>query len=263
MSDIAQLFDDGQAYERLMGRWSQLVGRQFLDWLGQPNGLRWVDIGCGNGAFTEALIERCAPASVAAIDPSEGQIGFARSRPGAKVAEFRVGDAQALPYDSGSFDAAVMALVISFIPDPARAVREMARVVRPGGWAATYMWDFESNGAPIGPMYLALEAIGMPRSRPPNWQAASQQAMRGLWEGAGMQSVETRAIRIPVRFANFEDFWASNAVPVGPQGQAIAKLSAADRERLRDRLREQLPTGPDGRIAYEAYANAVKGRIAG
>ena len=78
-----------------------------------------------------------------------------------------------------------------------------------------------------------------------------------------MQSIETRAIRIPVSFANFEDFWASNAQPVGPQGQAIAKLSAADRERLRDRLRQQLPTAPDGRIAYEACANAVKGRISG
>jgi ubiquinone/menaquinone biosynthesis C-methylase UbiE len=263
MSDTAQLFNDGQAYERLMGRWSQIVGRQFLDWLGQPKGLRWLDVGCGNGAFTEVLIERCAPASVAAIDPSEGQIAFARSRPGAKLAEFRVGDAQSLPYGDAEFDVATMALVISFIPDPARAVREMARVVRSGGWAATYMWDFESNGAPIGPMYLALEAIGMPRSRPPNWQAASQQAMRGLWESAGMQSVETRAIRIPVSFANFEDFWASNAVPVGPQGQAIAKLSAADRERLRNRLREQLPTGQDGRITYEASANAVKGRVPG
>jgi len=49
MSDTA-LFTDGAAYERRMGRWSRLVGEVFLDWLAAPPGLRWVDVGCGNGA---------------------------------------------------------------------------------------------------------------------------------------------------------------------------------------------------------------------
>ena len=145
MSDAGQLFDDGQAYERLMGRWSRLVGEQFLDWLDLPKGLRWLDAGCGNGAFTETLIERCAPSTVAAIDPSEGQLAYARTRPGTTMAQFHVGDAQALPFDDDSFDAATMALVMAFLPDAAKAVAELARVVRPGGWVATYMWDIPAE----------------------------------------------------------------------------------------------------------------------
>src|SRR6202040_2616502 len=110
-----------------------IVGEVFLDWLAVPNGLRWIDVGCGNGAFTEVLIARCAPSAVTAVDPSEGQLSFARTRPATKLAQFRIGDAQALPFPDNSFDAASMALVITFLSDPAKAVAEMARVVRPGG----------------------------------------------------------------------------------------------------------------------------------
>ncbi len=122
MADQQIRFEDGAAYERMMGSWSRLVGDVFLDWLAPRPGLRWIDIGCGSGAFTERLIERCAPAEVQAIDPSEGQLAFARQRPAARVAEFRQGDAMALPFPDGKFDAAVMALVIFFVPDPARGV---------------------------------------------------------------------------------------------------------------------------------------------
>lgn len=100
----SEAFADGEAYERLMGRWSRPVGEQFLDWLDVPNGLRSLDVGCGNGAFTEALLARCAPRAVIAIDPSAGQISFARTRPAAKKKEFRVANAQALPFADDSFD---------------------------------------------------------------------------------------------------------------------------------------------------------------
>src|SRR5216684_2398081 len=101
-------FDDGAAYERMMGKWSRLAGEIFLDWLAPPAGLRWIDVGCGNGAFTELVVERCAPAEVHGIDPSEGQLAFARARGAARVAEFRQGDAIALPFPDNSFDLAVM-----------------------------------------------------------------------------------------------------------------------------------------------------------
>ena len=63
-------FDDGAAYERMMGIWSRIVGDVFLDWLGPRSGLQWIDVGCGNGAFTELIVARCAPAEVQGIDPS-------------------------------------------------------------------------------------------------------------------------------------------------------------------------------------------------
>ena len=104
-------FDDGAAYEEMMGVWSRLAGEIFLRWLSPPSGLRWIDIGCGNGAFTELLVERCSPVEVQGIDPSEGQLAFARTRPASRVAEFRQGGAMALPFSADRFDAAVMALV--------------------------------------------------------------------------------------------------------------------------------------------------------
>jgi SAM-dependent methyltransferase len=261
MSSTEKYFTDGEVYERLMGRWSRLVGQAFLDWLDVPKGLRWLDAGCGNGAFTEELIARCAPAHVSAVDPSDDQLAYARTRPGTEMAEFQVGDAQAMPFGDGAFDAAAMALVISFIPDPAKAVGEMARVVRPGGWVATYMWDLPGGGAPVNPIYAAMKSLGLPVPLPPTPAASRLDVMQSLWEKAGLEAIETRVIAISVAFASFDDFWDSNTVPVGPQGKMIAGMTPATREQLRSRLRELLPIAPDGSIAYKSFANAVKGRV--
>lgn len=259
MSEAENLFADGEAYERRIGRWSRVVGEAFIDWLAIPKGLRWLDVGCGNGAFTEVLIARCAPAAVSAIDPSEGQLSYARTRPSAKLAEFRVGDAQALPYPDRSFDAATMALVISFIPDPIKAATEMMRVVKPGGWVAGYMWDMPGGGIPLEPMYRALRSLCIAVSVP-GIEVSRRDKMREVWEKAGLQSIDTRVIRIPVVYSDFDDFWQSFSVPEGPSGQAIRKMSPLEIEQLKMRLRDQLPTGRDGQIVYEAFANAVSGR---
>ncbi len=256
------LFTDGAAYERLMGRWSRLVGETFLDWLDVPPGLRWLDVGCGNGAFTELLIERSAPATATAVDPSADQLAYARTRPGAQAAQFHQGDAQALRFADREFDVAAMALVISFLPDPARAIAEMARVVRPGGTVATYMWDFDVGGVPVSPIYEALKSLGMPTSVP-NTVAGRRDVMQKLFEKAGLAAVETRVIRIRIVFADFDDFWDSKTVPVGPQGKHIASMSPAAREKLRVHLRERMPAAPDGRIVYESVANAARGRVPG
>ncbi len=152
-------FNDGAAYERGMGIWSRLAGDIFLDWLAPAPDLRWLDVGCGSGAFTEAVIQRFAPAEVQGVDPSEQQLAFARTR--SQGATFRQGDAMALPFPPDRFDAAVMALVIFFVPDPANGVAEMARVVRPGGLVATYSWDFAGGGFPFQPVHEALGTIGV------------------------------------------------------------------------------------------------------
>ena len=259
--DKTELFTDGEAYERMMGRWSRVVSETFFAWLDLPKGLRWLDVGCGNGAFTGEIIARCDPAKVVAIDPSEEQLAFARTRPGTKMAKFEAGDAHKLSFDDGTFDVAIMALVLAFLPDPAKAVAEMTRTVRPGGWVATYMWDLPNGGAPTSPIYAAIESLGLTVPFRPNYEASRLEAMRAFWEKAGLEAIETRVIRIPVRFANFDEFWDSKAVPVGPQGKVIAGMSAAAREQLRTRLREQLPAASDGHILYESLANAVKGRV--
>src|SRR5688572_7870242 len=166
-------FDDGAAYERWMGIWSRFAGEIFLDWLAPPSGLRWIDIGCGNGAFTELLVERCRPAEVLGIDPSEGQLAFARGRPAARLAKFRQGDAMALPFPDDAFDAAVMALVIFFVPDPAKGVAEMARVVRPGGLVTAYAWDMlAAGGFPYESLQAEMQAMGIAVPQAPSRDAS-------------------------------------------------------------------------------------------
>lgn len=260
MTDNAKLFNDGEAYERLMGRWSRLIGESFLDWLALPNGLRCLDVGCGNGAFTEVLIARGVAASVVGLDPSDGQIAFARERRGAKTAEFQVGDAQSLPFGDDSFDAALMALVISFIPDPVRAAAEMARVVRPGGWVATYMWDIPNGGLPIAPLYRAGKSLGLTTPGSADPAVSRREALEQLWHQTGLADIETQAFRTNVVYADFDDFWESNTIS-GPAGQWVRAMAPETREQLRARSREQVPIAADGGIRYEVLANAVKGRV--
>jgi ubiquinone/menaquinone biosynthesis C-methylase UbiE len=253
-------FNDGAAYERMMGVWSRLAGEVFLDWLAPPSGLRWIDIGCGNGAFTELLVERCAPVEVQGIDPSEAQLAFARSRPAARVAEFRNGSAMELPFADGSFDAAVMALVIFFVPDPSKGVAEMARVVRPGGTIAAYAWDILGGGFPLEPIRIEMQAMGVEIAQPPSPGASRMEALRELWRTAGLEGIETREITVRRSFEGFEDFWTTSRLS-SSMGPAIAAMAASDVEQLKARVRARLPAEAAGRLTCSARANAVKGRM--
>jgi SAM-dependent methyltransferase len=253
-------FDDGAAYERYMGEWSRLAGETFLDWLAPQSGLRWLDVGCGNGAFTEMLVGRCAPASVQGIDPSEGQLAFARTRTAARLAEFRRGDAMALPFSDDTFDAAVMPLVIFFVPDPAKGVAEMARVVRPGGAVTAYAWDMEGGGFPYESLQAEMRRLGVAVPAPPSPGASRIDAMWDLWAGAGLESVETREITVRRTFADFDDYWMTilGGASVGP---GLAAMASEDLALLKARMRARLPEDATGRITCSAWANAVKGHV--
>lgn len=190
MSEQPIRFDDGASYERMMGAWSRAVGDVFLDWLSPQPGRNWVDVGCGSGAFTELLCQRCAPASVRGIDPSEAQLVFARQRATTAAAVFQQGDAMALPFDAGRFDAAVMALVIFFVPEPAKGVAEMVRVVHPGGLVAAYAWDVLGGGAPLEPVWAALRAMGKTPTHPPSAWVSTLAALQKVWSEAGLERIE-------------------------------------------------------------------------
>ena len=254
-------FVDGAAYERYMGKWSQLAGESFLDWLAPQPGWRWLDVGCGNGAFTEMLVERCAPVSVQGIDPSEAQLAYARTRPASRVAEFRQGDAMAQPFPDDSFDVAVMPLVIFFVPDPARGVAEMARVVRPGGLVTAYAWDMRGGGFPYEALQVEMRRLGVAVPQAPSLDASRIDVLRDLWTGAGLDAVETRQIEVQRTFADFADYWTTilGGASVGP---GLAAMTSEDRALLEVRMHAHLPGDASGRITYSAAANLVKGCVA-
>jgi ubiquinone/menaquinone biosynthesis C-methylase UbiE/GNAT superfamily N-acetyltransferase len=254
-------FDDGAAYERYMGVWSQRVGDTFLDWLSPRPGLRWLDVGCGNGAFTETLISRCAPTHVAGIDPSEAQLAFARSREALRDADFRRGDAMALPFADNTFDIAIMPLVIFFVPEPARGVAEMTRVVSAGGSVTAYAWDMIGGGFPYAALHDEMRAMGIAVPTPPSPDASRVEALHDLWTAAGLESVEVRQMTVQRTFENFEDYWTT--VHGGPSvRRQLGEMPGKDRTQLRARMEEVLAADGDGRITCHATANAVRGRVA-
>jgi ubiquinone/menaquinone biosynthesis C-methylase UbiE len=253
-------FDDGAAYERMMGAWSKLAGEIFLDWLAPRTGLRWIDVGCGNGAFTELIVAKNAPAEVQGIDPSDGQLAYARTRGGTQMAEFRKGDAMALPFQGRAFDVAIMALVIFFVPEPAKGVAEMVRVVAPGGTVAAYAWDMAGGGFPLQPIQTELKAMGFSPVRPPSSDASKIEALQKLWSDAGLVDIETRRIDVQRSFVDFDDFWAAATLgaTIGP---LLASMPPDDVARIKTRVRVHLRADSAGRITYGAWANAIKGRV--
>jgi ubiquinone/menaquinone biosynthesis C-methylase UbiE len=253
-------FDNGAAYERYMGKWSQLVGEAFLDWLAPTPGLRWLDVGCGNGAFTEIFTQRCAPAEVAGIDPSDAVLAYARARPALHAARLLNGDAMALPFADDSFDVAVMPLVIFFVPEPARGVAEMARVVARGGFVTAYSWDMAGGGFPYRQVRDELAAMGFATPEAPSEDASRPEVMYQLWQQAGLVDLETQVFRVQRRFSDFDDYWAT--VQGGPRSSvALRALQPADVTELQSRLRRRLPADADGSITYAAHANAIRGRV--
>ena len=255
-------FDDGAAYEQAMGVWSRYAGEVFLDWLAPSPGWRWIDVGCGSGAFTALLMQRCAPADAQGVDPSEAQLVFARQRPEARGATFQVGDAMALPFPDDRFDAAVMALVIFFVPEPAKGLAEMVRVVRPGGMVAAYAWDMLGGGFPFQPIQAELRALGITPPSPPSVDVSRMDALRGVWTDAGLEAIETREITVQRTFADFDEFWTKSTV-TGSMRPTLAAMTEDEAEQFKQGVRARLPADAMGRITYASRANAVKGRVPG
>lgn len=255
-------FTDGADYERYMGVWSQLVGDAFLEWLAPEPGLRWLDVECGSGAFTEMLVHRCAPVSVDGIDPSEEQLAFARTRPALRLARLHRGDAMALPFPIHSFDAAIMPLVIFFVPDPAKGISEMARVVAPGGLVTAYAWDMPGGGFPYRALFEVLRNQGVVVPSAPSPDASSMDAMRALWTGAGLEALETRVITVQRTFASFDDYWTT-ILGSASVARILAAMTPEQMAPIRARMKEILPAAADGRITYSATANAIAGRVPG
>lgn len=261
MAEAEGFFSDGEAYELTMGRWSRVAGEEFLDWLSLPKGLRWLDIGCGTGAFTELVLDRSAPSAISGVDPSEDQIAFAKGRAAASRVDYRLGDALSLPFGDEEFDVAVMALVIGQISDRAKAMAEMKRVVRPGGMVATYVWNGPDKGHPQQPLFDNLKAIVGELKRGPGNQARPIGALIELFEASGLEDVTSRSIEIQLTFKNFDQYWSAQTALASRTVRVVQNLSELDLERFKDLLRKRLSIDADGHISYTAQANAVKGRV--
>jgi len=251
----------GDAYDAYVGRWSRLVAAIFLDWLAVPPGRRWLDVGCGTGALTAAILRTADPARVLAVDTSEGFLATARSHVTDARAAFQVGDAQQLPVPDGDVDTVVSGLAVNFVPDPARALAEFARVTSPGGVVAAYVWDYAEGMVMMKHFWdaaAALDPAAGELDEGRRFPLCRPEKLGALWTDAGLRAVTVRAIDIPTTFADFDDYWTPFLGGQGPAPGYVRSLSDEQRTALRDLLRSRLPGG-GGAIPFTARAWAVRG----
>ena len=261
MPECPMQFDNAAAYEQIMGRWTRAVGAIFLEWLAPQSNVRWLDVGCGTGVFTDLIAESCSPAVLTAIDPAPAQIDYARHQPIARRVDFQAADAQALPFPDASFDVVVSALVINFIPDRAKALAEMRRVARVGGTVAAYVWDFAGEGSPGSILRSGLRAIGVEPPDTPGTAHTTLAALHVLFQEGGFQELATREINVTSRFESFDDLWRAQTPRFNPLTNTVCSLSETARGRLMEEVRARVVPGPGASVAYSARAHAIKARV--
>jgi SAM-dependent methyltransferase len=258
----ADVWANGDLYEPYVGRWSRWVAGKFLAWLTLPEDGRWLDVGCGTGALSEALLLICNPGRIKGIDRSEGYIEYLQHKVRDPRAEFEAGDAQALPVEDETYDGAVSGLVLNFVPQPGRMVSEMVRAVRKGGTLALYVWDYADKMQLIRHFWdsaVALDPAANALDEGRRFPICNPGKLGGLFRGAGLQRVETRAIDIPTVFKDFDDYWSPFLGGQGPAPGYAMSLNEEKRAQLRDRICAGLPTASDGSISLVARAWAVRG----
>lgn len=230
------------AYLRFMGRYSAPLAEQLVELVGVRRGDRVVDVGCGPGVLTGPLVERCGAESVVAVDPSVPFVEAVRRRfPGVDVRE---ATAERLPYADDSLDAALAQLVVHFMSDPVAGLREMGRVVRPGGLVAASVWDFVGGNAPISVFWAAARELDPDAPAEAVRAGAGQEQLVELATRAGLTGIDSTSLTVSVPFASFEQWWGPYEDGVGPAGAYVASLGAEARMTLRGRCRELLPVPP-------------------
>jgi ubiquinone/menaquinone biosynthesis C-methylase UbiE len=263
MAETRIAFDDGDAYDRYMGRWSRAIGQKFLAWVGAPKNLSWLEVGCGTGAFTRMILDHAAPHKIVGIDPSPQQVEHAKQAITAHHADFRIGTAIDLPFADEEFDVVVSALVIHFVPDRPKAFEEMLRVAKRGGIVAGYTWRKSPTiiDAPYGPLAREVIHVAGEVMSSATVPEAMPDGMRAALTEHGYGDIEVTTIEASQTFRDFDDYWTSQTATFQhPVARSVAALNDGDRELVRNNLRAALPPASDGSVTYPSRATAFKAR---
>jgi SAM-dependent methyltransferase len=225
-----------------MGRFSGQLGPLFADFAGVDDRGRALDVGCGPGALTSELAGRLGAQNVAAIDPSQPFVEAARERNPA--VDVRRAPAEQIPFADDAFDFALAQLVVHFMADAVAGLREMARVVRPGGVVAACVWDYDGRTAPLSPFWDVLDEFDPSAENESHLAGAREGHLGELFRAAGLADVEESSLTVAVEFASFEEWWATYELGVGPAGAYVAQLDDARRDELRELCRTRMPEAP-------------------
>lgn len=255
----------GQSYDHYMGRWSRMVAAEFLGWLDPPADADWLEVGCGTGALTSAIVQRCSPASILATDASEDFLRHARESIDTPAVRFQSAVAQDLPADDDSVDVVTSALVLNFVPDRRAGLMEMQRVLRPGGVLSFYVWDYPGGGIGFIDSFWkaarSLDPKAAELDEGTRFPFCTADGLVELCAEAGMAEPEIAPIEIATEFPDFESFWHPFTLGAGPAPGYCMSLPGDRREALKSRLAKTL--GQDGAVRLTAKAWAMKARVAG
>lgn len=254
----------GDIYTRLMGRWSRLLAPMLIDFARVEDGDRVLDIGCGTGSLSRALLKHGPNVRVAGIDASGPYVEYARQQIDSPRAILEHGDAQALPYRDGSFDKCVSLLVLNFVPDAAAAVHEMCRVTRPGGKIAAGVWDYGGGMEMLRILWdTAVEVDPAAEAKHERHMPLCREGELGeLWERCGLRDVEQTALTIQLNFRSFDDYWVPFLNGAGPSGTYVSGIEDDLRNALKNQLLEHLCDGDSARPFHlTARAWAVRGSV--
>lgn len=260
---MKDLWESGGPYEYFMGRWSHLVGQSFVDWLSASPNKRWLDIGCGTGALSEAILSKQNPSELMAIDQSEAFVKSAKQRLSGP-AQCEVGNAINLSFQDSRFDYVVSGLVLNFIPEPEKALREMKRVTSPEGLVAVYVWDYSGKMEFLKYFWDAVVDIDPGASglhEGIRFSNLNEEGLRILFQSVGFKKTTIEALEIQTNFKSFDDYWKPFLGGQGPAPTYVLSLNESDRRSLRDLLYDRLPIQEDGSIAMAAKAWAAKGML--
>jgi SAM-dependent methyltransferase len=245
-----------------MGRWSRRLSPQLIQFGGLRDGDRVLDVGCGTGSLSFALPEFANVAAVGGVDLAQAYVDFATSHNKDSRLTFRQADACSLPFEDNSFDRAFSLLVLHFIPDSAKAVGEMRRVVRPGGMVAAAVWD-EYGGLPHFRMLADVVATLEPSvERRLFLPLTAPGEMAALWRDLGLREVEQTSLLIRMEFGCFDDYWQPFTTGEGPPGRLIASLPEPKRATLQDHMRRAyVANRPDGPRSFACVAWGCRGTV--
>ncbi len=253
----------GSHYDQWMGRWSRLVAQEFLQWLELPPGLRWLDVCCGSGMVTEAIVERNVPATVVGVDASAEQLSFARQHCAHPNVIFEAADAMALPFPDSSFDVVVCGLGLNFLPSPSRALEEFRRITKPGGTIAVYVWDYAHGATFLRKFWdaaIAIDSEAATFDQAYRFPMCTPEGLRSLFEQAKLEDSAQHALDVVTRFTNFDDYWEPLLTGQGSAPGYLAARNQRTQAAIRERLRSALPTNAQGAIELPARAWAIRAR---
>jgi ubiquinone/menaquinone biosynthesis C-methylase UbiE len=247
-----------EVYDRHVGRYGPSLSAAHVKTVGLRPGERALDVGCGPGGLTRALADLLAEENVAGVDPSASFVEACRARvPGSDV---RSGAAESLPFEDGRFDAVLSQLVVNFLADPQAGVREMRRVVRPGGAVSSCVWDYSGEMWMLRAFWdAALEVDPDAPDEGTTMSFCRKGELADLWEQCGLEDVRHGALVAHADYESFDDYWEPFPRGLAPSGGFCASLDPERQEALRKGCFERLGS-PGGAFSLSARAWYAVGR---